>query len=216
MAEAAKQEQGGTNDKVRLSGWIALFLFIMVFSGACKALGEQFNWPWLSIFDFNTLNGKFGQTLTGSGGFGARQGFMEGFVIFPTAMFALGILEVCEHYGISRAAETVFAPFLKIFLGIRGVCGMAFVASLNSTDVGAAMTRALSDEKQIEDDEKTIFVGFQFPGSATLVNTFGIAAPLLPITVISPIAIVGMILVGKFIAANLVRLAVHRNNTKNK
>ena len=171
-------------------------------------------WDWLKVFDFNTLNGKFGQALTGSTGFGARQGFMEGFVIFPTAMFALGILEVCEHYGISKAAERLFTPFLKLFLGIRGVCGMAFVAGLNSTDVGAAMTRALSDEKQIGDDEKTIFVAFQFPGSATLVNTFGIAAPLLPITVISPIAVVGMILVGKFISANIVRLVVSRNRNK--
>lgn len=214
MAEAAIENRTDGPVQVSLSGWVALFIFIMVFSGACKAIGEHMGWEWLKVFDFNTLNGKFGQALTGTSGFGARQGFMEGFVIFPTSMFALGILEVCEHYGISRAAERLFTPFLKFFLGIGGVCGMAFVAGLNSTDVGAAMTRTLSDEKQISDDEKTIFVAFQFPGSATLVNTFGIAAPLLPITVISPIAVVGMILVGKFISANIVRLAVARNRNK--
>ena len=73
-----------------------------------------------SVFDFNTLNGKFGKVavpetadkaasghgsanFSGQGGAGARDGFMFALTLMPTTLFAMGIIAVLEHYGALEA-----------------------------------------------------------------------------------------------------------------
>ena len=69
-----------TLNKVPLSGYIVLVIAIAIFSGLFANAGHGLN-----IFDFDTLNGKFGTmksakaTFSGQGGSGARDGFLFAF-----------------------------------------------------------------------------------------------------------------------------------------
>lgn len=56
-------------------------------------------------------------------------------------------------------------------MGIPGSTGLAMIGSLQSTDVGASLTRVLADEGQITEKEKTIFTMFQFSAGA-MITTF--------------------------------------------
>ena len=55
------------------------------------------------------------------------------------------------------------------------------------------------------DDERTIFVAYQYAGSACVANTFGTGGPLLPISVLPVGVIILLIFIVKVIGANLVR-----------
>lgn len=89
-----------TLNKVPLSGYIVLVIAIAIFSGLFANAGHGLN-----IFDFDTLNGKFGTmksakaTFSGQGGSGARDGFLFAFGLAPGVMLAMGLIEVVEHYG---------------------------------------------------------------------------------------------------------------------
>ena len=91
-------------------------------------------------------------------------------------------------------------------MGIPGASGLAFVSSFTSSDVGAVMTKGLVEDKMMTDEERTIFVAFQYAGSAPVTNTFGTGAALLPISVLPVGVIIALICVVKFMGANLVRL----------
>ena len=108
--------------------------------------------------------------------------------------------------GALRAAEKVFRPILKPFMGIPGATGLALVSSFTSSDVGAVMTKGLVEDKMMTDDERTIFVAYQYAGSAVVINTFGTGAALLPISVLPVGVIIGLIFVVKVLGANLVRI----------
>ena len=69
---------------------------------------------------------------------------MFALTLFPTLMFALGCINVAESMGALRAAEKLFRPILKPFMGIPGATGLAFVSSFTSSDVGAVMTKGLA------------------------------------------------------------------------
>ena len=149
--------------KVSWKGWLSLILLIVSFSGIfTKAAG-----PWRAL-DFQVLTGQFGQVakgvfFTGKGGVGAREGFMFALTLFPTLMFALGCINVAESMGALRAAEKMFRPILRPFMGIPGATGLAFVSSFTSSDVGAVMTKGLAEEKMMTDDERTVFVDINTP-----------------------------------------------------
>jgi nucleoside recognition membrane protein YjiH len=55
--------------------------------------------------------------------------------LIPTVMFALGLIQVAESLGALQAAERLFRPILRPFMGIPGVAGLAFVSSFTSSDV---------------------------------------------------------------------------------
>lgn len=211
--------------KVTIGSYIALLFAMVFFSGTLQSV------EWYGVFDFTTLNGSFGSvvrmvnatadgvqtTMTsfrGVGGSGARDGFIFAVTLIPTIMFALGMINVLEHYGALDAARKLLTPLLRPLLGIPGNSGLALIASFQSTDAGAAMTRQLRDEKYLTQREIDIFTMFQFSAGATLVNFFSSGAVLFTLTnengefaVTSPIglAIVVMI-VFKFIGANIFRL----------
>ena len=102
-------------EKVGPGAYIALLAALVFFSGIFYKID---GYKWLGALDFTTLAGAFGQisgkTFVGSGGIGARSGFLFALSLVPTVMLALGILEIvpdsrysgphgpCPHY---RPAE---------------------------------------------------------------------------------------------------------------
>lgn len=168
--------------KVGITAYLALIFAIVFFSGIfAKATG------WLGMFDFTVLNGSFGKIIgeggkafefRGAGGFGAKDGFLFGFNLVPTVMFALAIVGVVEHLGALDAARQLLTPLLRPVLGIPGSAGLALIASLQSTDAGGGMTKLLYDSGEITDDERSIFAAFQFSAGGTITNYFATGAAL--------------------------------------
>lgn len=172
--------------KVTIVSYLALIFAIVFFSGIfAKATG------WLGILDFTVLTGKFGSiageggkafSFRGTGGVGAKDGFLFGLNLVPTVMFALGIVAVVEHLGALDAARQLLTPLLRPVLGIPGSAGLALIASLQSTDAGGGMTKGLFEEGELNDDERSIFAAFQFSAGATITNFFATGAALFALT----------------------------------
>ncbi|KFI13188.1 YjiH family protein [Vibrio coralliilyticus] len=219
--------------KVTWGCYVALAFAVIFFSGLMKS-GE-----WYGVLDFTTLNGSFGQvaynvtetadgveaattSLRGKGGSGARDGFIFALTLIPTVMFALGVINVLEHYGALDAARKLLTPLLRPLMGIPGSSGLALIASLQSTDAGAAMTRQLKDEGRLTKRETDVFTMFQFTAGATIVNFFSSGAVLFTLTLVdgslavtSSIGLaVAIMFVFKFVGANLFR--VYLNITEGK
>ncbi|CAM6251907.1 Nucleoside transporter/FeoB GTPase Gate domain-containing protein [Citrobacter sedlakii] len=205
--------------------YIALAFAAVFFSGL---LGGK---EWYGVFDFTTLNGAFGRVVSGVsqqgdaittttsafrgvGGNGAMDGFLFALGLIPAVMFALGMINVLEHYGALRAARRLLTPLLRPLLGIPGNTGLAMIGSLQSTDVGASLTRNLSDEGQITEKEKDIFAMFQFSAGAMITNFFSSGAILFTLmamdgtpAVPTSIGVCIMVMfVMKIFGANLMRL----------
>ncbi|HCP26275.1 nucleoside recognition domain-containing protein [Pantoea ananatis] len=211
--------------KVGPGAYLALLFAMVFFSGL---LGGK---EWYGVFDFTTLNGAFGKVVSGvslqtdtldvaqsafrgKGGYGAMDGFLFALGLIPAVMFALGMINVLEHYGALRAARKLLTPLLRPLMGIPGSTGLAMIGSLQSTDVGASLTRVLADEGQITEKEKTIFTMFQFSAGAMITNFFSSGAVLFTLVALDgshavPASIglcVAVMFVMKIVGANLVRL----------
>lgn len=220
--------------KTGVKAYIALIFAIVFFSGLCKTD------RWYGVFDFSTLDGAFGTTvasvvqndeggltvkksnLRGAGGSGAKDGFLFAFTLVPTVMFALGVLNIVESYGALRAACQLLTPLLRPLLGIPGAAGLALIASLQSTDSGASITKDLVATGHLTDKEKTIFTMFQFSAGATITNFLSSGAvlftlvnedgtPVLPATIGLCLAV---IFVMKIVGANIFRFYINLFATK--
>ena len=201
-------------NKVSWKGWISLLLLVVMFSGIFSN-SENF----LKAFDFANLTGQFGliyegMNFTGSGGTGAREGFLFTLTLVPTVCLAVGLIDVVEHLGALEAAAKIFNPLLRPLLGIPGVAGLVFVATFTSSDIGAFMTKELVESGKMTDDERTIFVSYQYAGSAVILNTINTQAPLLPIVVLAVGPIILILMFCKILGANLVRLITRFKNMK--
>lgn len=269
--------------KAGVGAYIALLFAVIFFSGISVSepvknfgttLARQLNvepkkvHDIFSVFDFNTLNGKFGKVIipdakakdtkakdaaakdaaakdaaakdaaakdsgakdakakeaayttgnfSGEGGVGARQGFMFALTLAPTTLFAMGIIAVLEHYGALEAMRRLLQRTLKWLMGIPGDTGLAMIASFQSTDAGAALTRSLYDQGQLSTRERDIFTMFQFSAGATITNFLGSGAALLALTSVAadgttqgvPTTIgicFAVLFFFKFFGANLMRL----------
>jgi nucleoside recognition membrane protein YjiH len=196
---------------------------ILFFSGVMPTLAPLVG-DWIKAFDFSTLLGGFGKIakagdFRGAGGAGAKDGFLFGLTLVPPVMLALGIVEIVDWLGGLRAAQKMLNPLLRPLLGIPGVAGLALISSLQSTDGGAVMTKTLKDNGHIVENEKTIFMMFQFTCGAPITNMLGSGAaifvlvtPEIP-TIIMWAFIVVFVL--KIFAANMMRLYVKRFGEEN-
>lgn len=199
--------------KVGIGGYISLFTAIVFFSGLLQS--DQ----WWGVLDFTTMNGAFGNILgggsfRGTGGSGARDGFLFALSLVPTCMFALGMVRIFEHFGALEAARKLLTPVLRGLMGIPGVCGLTMIASLQNTDTAASMTKLLHEKGELNNKEMHIFTAFQFACGASIVNFMGSGAVLLTLinadgslAVPSSIGmIMGVIFFCKIFGANVIRL----------
>lgn len=207
-------DNNATQPKITLKAWISLFILIIVFSGLFQDADS-----FLKAFDFSNLTGKFGSIANGvhfqgKGGTGAREGFLFALTLIPTVCLAVGFIAVVEEMGAMRAATKFFNPLLRPLLGIPGSAGIAFVSSFTSSDVGSVMTRELYEDKLITDDERTIFVSYQYAGSAVILNTIGTQAALLPFSLIAVGPVILVLFICKVFGANLVRIYLNLKRKK--
>lgn len=204
-------------EKIKPIGYISLVLAILFFSGVFQG-AEGF----IRFFDFTNVLGSFGKlgTITneagklaanyrGVGGTGVRDGWMFALSLAPAVMLALGVVKIVEDRDGLLAAKQLMTPLLRPLMGIPGVCGLALVASLQSTDTGASMTKELYDRGDISDKERLIFVSFQFTAGAILTNYLSSGAALFEFLDGMPIYVpLSVVLLFKLVSTNLVRLYV--------
>lgn len=201
--------------KVKWTGYLSLVLIILFFSGLFTNSDSI-----LKAIDFNNILGQFGSLGTleegggtlasnfrGTGGSGVRDGFIFALTLVPGVMLALGIVNVVEHLGGLKAAEKILNPLLKPLLGVPGVGGITLIASLQSADAGSSMGKQLKDDNLITEKEKIIFCAFQFSAGGALTNFLGSGPALFGylggVSIIVPLSV---IIIFKFVGANLMRL----------
>lgn len=204
-------------NKVGIKGWVSLFILCIMFSGILK----DFDGP-LKAFDFSNLVGGWGkigetgQNFIGKGGTGAREGMLQALSLIPAISFAVAIIEVVTQLGAIDAGVKIFTPLLRPLLGIPGECGIAFVSSFTSSDVGSVMTRDLYNEGKLTENERTVFTAYQYAGSAVVLNTINTQAPLLPIILLAAGPVIVVLFFCKVFGANLVRLYLKLTENKSK
>jgi nucleoside recognition membrane protein YjiH len=216
-------EQDNGKVQVGFIGYVALVFAIIFFSGLGVVLAKDLG-DWVKVFDFSTLLGGFGK-ITGSvdfrgvGGTGAKDGFLFGMTLVPAVMFALGIVEVIDWLGGLRAAQKLLNPLLRPLLGIPGITGLALISSLQSADAGAGMAKTLQDDGYITEDEKTVFMMFQFTADGTITNILGSGAAIIVLVAAEVPSIImltfAVVFVLKIFAANVMRLYVKKFGEEN-
>lgn len=226
-----EQNATATPEKsVPLMGWVALLVLVILLSGVF-----QKNTTFLKAFDFTNLSGAFGTISVpsvavdqngnvatsqngkvpekkyiyqGVNGTGAREGIMVAIGLLPLTAFAFGLIEWAQNQGAMEAAERIFRYILRPLYGIPGLCGIAYVATFTSSDLGAILTRQMAESNEITEDERTIFIAYQYPATAVIGNTISTQAALLPYVVLSTGGIILVLWLCKTIGANLVRLLI--------
>ena len=208
-----------------IGGYISFIVAILFFSGLL--ITDK----WWGIFDYTILIGSFGNVVAnvtdkggelsttfsnfrGKGGSGAIDGFVFALTLVPSIMLATAMIAVFEYYGAIRAATRVLNPILRPLMGLPGSTSLAIVASLQSTDAGAALTRALKDRGELTEDEVSIFATFQMTADAALGNFLATGVVFFTLKnaagdLVVPTTIgvcLGIILLGKVFAANVMRL----------
>ena len=210
------------DQKVTIGNYIALAFAVVFFSGLLQSN------EWYGVFDFTTLNGTFGSIadsgmFRGIGGDGARDGFLFALTLVPTCMFALGMINVLEHFGALKAARKLLSPLLRPLMGLPGSAGLALIGSLQNTDTGAGLTKNLMEDGELNEKESEIFTAFQFSGgSALIVNFFSSGAVLFTLTnadgsLAVPTSIgltVGVMFIFKIVGANILRLILKTQGNK--
>ena len=231
MSDTPKKPAADQSAEAELSkapgsgGYISFIVAILFFSGLL--ITDK----WWGIFDYTILNGSFGNVVAnvtdkggelsttfsnfrGKGGSGAIDGFVFALTLVPSIMLATAMIAVFEYYGAIRAATRVLNPILRPLMGLPGSTSLAIVASLQSTDAGAALTRALKDRGELTEDEVSIFATFQMTADAALGNFLATGVVFFTLKnaagdLVVPTTIgvcLGIILLGKVFAANVMRL----------
>lgn len=197
--------------------WTSLIMLIMIFSGVF----QNAEGPWRAL-DFNTLAGKFGRIggagdFRGTGGVGAKEGFLFALTLIPTTMLALGLIEVAQELGGLEVASKLFTPLLKPLMGLPGAVGLTFVSTFTSSDVGAVMTKEHHERKEITSSQRATFVAYQYAGSGVVNNTLTGGAPLIAVSIVPVGMIILIQIIVKIIGANIVRAyCKHLEKKENK
>lgn len=209
MSETRSQDATQENGKVGIGAYIALAFAIIYFSGVFFNMPEASKW--LGAFDYTTLIGKFGtiaeskNNFTGAGGLSARAGFLFSLSLIPGVMLAMGLIEVLSHYGALRAAQVLLTPLLKPLLGVPGYTALALITDLQSTDGGAAITRALYDEKRVNTRGLITICAWQYAGAGCISNYYSTVSALFLMFTCPVWVPVIIILCLKFLGGILVR-----------
>ena len=109
-----------------------------------------------------------------------------------------------------------------VLIGIPGSAALALIASMQSTDGGAALTRQLKDAGELTESETNTFAAFQMTADAPITNFFSSGAVLFTLvaadgTLAVPVSLglcLGVILLGKVLSANMMRLLQIRASRK--
>lgn len=194
--------------EIKWYSWVALAVLVLMVSGLFKNAEGP-----LKAFDFTNLTGAFGKiadgkNFLGSGGTGARDGFLQALNIAPVVILFCGIMDVCQEFGVMAASSKLFRFVLKPLMGIPGSAGLALVASFTSVDVGAVMTRELLDHGAINEDEAAIFAAYQNAGSALVANLMTTGAALMAVIPYSFGFMFMICMICKIIGANITRALV--------
>ncbi|HMM19254.1 MAG TPA: nucleoside recognition domain-containing protein [Selenomonadales bacterium] len=198
-------------NEIDIMSYINPFLAIIILSGALA--GTQ---GWLKAFDFNSLTGDFGtmknaaQTFVGSGGTGAKQGFLFGLGLIPAVMLSVGIMSIVEQTGGMKVAQKVLTPILRPLMGLPGCASLALIASTQSTDAGASLTRVMFEKGELNGKERLIFTTYENSGAAAIGNFISIGAAAFPYIVVAMGIPFAVILIMKFIGANIARLILNK------
>ena len=213
-----ERKSEGNEVKVRWYGYIVLVIAILFFSGVFTA----FEGP-LKALDFTNLAGDFGKLGTleegagslasnfrGTGGAGAKDAWMFAMTLFPTVMFALGVLKVVEYLDGLKAAQKLLTPLLRPLMGLPGISGLTLIASLQSADAGASMLNTLAEEGEITEKEKNIFAAFQFSGGGTLTNYLSSCAALFAFMTVPILVPLAVVIAFKIVGANLMRIYLNK------
>lgn len=213
MSEEKNIQQPAANN-VPWYGYVALLFAIVFFSGVFASTKGP-----LAALDFGQLAGKFGMltgingkavAFGGQGGVGAREGFMFALSLFPSVMFALGVVEVVDYLGGLKAAQKMLTPILRPLMGIPGIAGLALVSSLQSADAGASMTKSLRENGEFTEKERIIFTSFQFSAGGTITNYLAIGAAIFPALLVPIMVPLLLNICIKFVGANFVRIYLKR------
>ena len=203
------EKKEGTSLKVGWLGYAAFFLAILMFSGVFSSSDG-----WLRALDFNTLNGSFGKiegaehafTFRGAGGTGARDGFIFAIELMPAVILALGFVNVIDGLGGLRAAQKLMTPILRPLLGVPGICMLANIANMHSTDAAAGMVKELVDAGEMTDAERSVVISYQTSASAFITNYFSSGAAVFSFMVAPIILPIIVMLIFKVVGANIMRL----------
>ncbi len=213
-----------TIDNPGIAGYISLIVAVLFFSGLMVSDS------WWGILDFTVLNGSWGQLVSkvtesggdivtqtanfrGKDGSGAVDGFMFAMTLVPSTMLSVAMVNIFEHYGAIKAAGRLLTPVLRPIMGLPGYSALSIIASLQSTDAGAALTRMLKDGGELTEKEVTIFATFQMTAGAAIGNFLSSGIVIFTLTnadgsLAVPTTIgacLGVILLGKLFSANLMR-----------
>lgn len=203
------KENENNTVKVTWVGYAAFFFAIIFFSGIFSSSDG-----WLRAFDFNVMNGSFGKidgvekafTFRGVGGTGARDGLLFTFELMPAVILALGVVSVVDGLGGLKAAQKLMTPILRPLLGIPGICALASIANLQSTDAAAGMIKELKEAGQLSDDERTIAITYQTSASAFITNYFSSGAAVFGFMLVPILVPMLVMIFFKFVGANLIRI----------
>lgn len=189
-------------------GYAAFIVAVLMFSGLFSSADGP-----LKALDFNVLCGSFGNisadkamNFRGTGGNGAKDGFIFALTLIPAVILALGLVNVIDGLGGLKAAEKIMTPILKPLLGVPGITALANIANMQSTDAAAGMIKELKDNGEITDNECSIIIAYQTSGSATITNYFSSGAAVFAFITAPIILPIIVIFVFKIVGANLMRL----------
>ena len=210
---AAKPAAAPQERKLTIGCFISFAFAVILFAGVFNKMPD--GWKWLQALDFSTLIGSFGKIagagpFRGTGGIGARDGFLFSLTLIPGVMLALGLIEVLAHYGALRAAQFILTPLLKPVLGLKGLTGLALITDLQSTDAGAGLTKGLYDTGLIRRKDLVVMCAWQYAGAGCISNYLTTVVGGLIQFVLVPIWIpLVVMLCLKFLGGFLVRLVLN-------
>lgn len=201
-------------EKIPISGYIALILGIVFFSGILTKVDG-----FIRFFDYTNLLGKFGSlgSLTegagklasnfqGSGGSGVRNGWLFALSLIPGVLLSMAAVRVIEDLGGIKAGGKLLSFVLRPLMGVDGSLALAIVSSFQSTDACAIMLLSMHRQGMITEKEKLITTSFQYTGAALITNYFSIGVSMFPFLECATILPMAIIFVFKFVAAIMMRL----------